>query len=128
MSNSEGGRWLNQELITAIALEYVWPDPPVVRRLGTATMERLHGLVGVYRHDGSPGITFTVELADGKATGQVNQYPPFVLTPTTEPDLFVFPRESMEIGFQRAADGTATKVLVGRAGEPPSSYSRAGDP
>ena len=124
MANSEGGRWLNQELIAAIADEFEWPDYPVRRRLGTATPEQLRELVGVYSLDASPNTTFTVKLEAGAAIGQINQYPPFELSPTTDTDLFVLPRESLEIFFQRSKDGTISKVTLRRAGDSGNSYSR----
>jgi hypothetical protein len=54
--------------------------------LGTATLEQLQDLVGVYALDSSPKTTFTVKTDHGKAIGQINKYPPFELEPTTEQD------------------------------------------
>jgi CubicO group peptidase (beta-lactamase class C family) len=127
MSNSEGGRWLNQELIAAIAHEYEWPGYPVRRSLGTVPPDKLNEVVGVYSLDSSPKITFTVQLEDDVPIGQIDQYPPFELTPTTEPDLFVLARESLEIVFQRDQDGTVSKVTLRRAGDSGSAYSRRSD-
>jgi CubicO group peptidase (beta-lactamase class C family) len=127
MASSEGGRWLNQELIAAIASEYEWPGYPVRRSLATATTEQLNELVGVYTLDASPKTTFTVRLEDGVPIGQINQYPPFELTPTTEPGLFVLARESLEIVFRRTEDGTVAKVTLRRAGDAGNSYTRRWD-
>lgn len=124
MASSGGGRWLNQELIAAIANEYRWPGYPVRRNLGTATPEQLHEITGVFSLDASPKTTFTVRLEENVPIGQINQYPPFELTPTTEPDLFVLPRESLEILFRRAEDGTVDKVTLRRAGDAGNSYTR----
>ena len=127
MASSDGGRWLNQELIAAIASEFEWPGYPVRRTLSTATAEQLNELVGVYNLDASPKTTFTVRLEDGVPIGQINQYPPFELTPTTEPDLFVLPRESLEILFRRSEDNTISKVTLRRAGDAGNSYTRRTD-
>jgi hypothetical protein len=99
----------------------------VRRSLGTATPEQLRELVGVYSLDASPEITFTVKMEDDGAIGQINHYPPFELTPTTEPDLFVLPRESLEILFRRAEDGTVAKVTLRRAGDAGNAYTRLAD-
>jgi hypothetical protein len=124
MANSGGGRWLNQEIIAAIASEYAWPGYPVRRRVASVTVEQLRELVGVYSLDASPKTTFTVRLEDGVPIGQINQYPPFELTPTTEADLYVLPRESLEILFRRDEDGVISKVTLRRAGDAGNSYSR----
>lgn len=124
MANSEGGRWLNKELMAAIAHEFEWPGYPVRRSLGSATPEQLRELVGVYSLDASPKTTFTVKLQDGAAIGQINQYPPFELSPTTDADLYVLPRESLEILFRRGEDGNIAKVSLRRAGDAGNSYSR----
>jgi CubicO group peptidase (beta-lactamase class C family) len=127
MANSEGGRWLNKELMAAIADEFDWPGYPVRRSLGTATPEQLRELVGVYSLDASPKTTFTVTLQDGTAIGRINQYPPFELSPTTEADLYVLPRESLEILFRRGEDGNIAKVTLRRAGDAGNAYSRRGE-
>jgi CubicO group peptidase (beta-lactamase class C family) len=124
MSNSDGGRWLHRELGAAIAAEYGWPDLPVRRTVKSATLEQLRELVGVYSLDAYPKTTFTVTLEEGTAKGRINQYPPFVLTPTTERDLYILPRESMEILFSRDDDGSVTAVTLGRAGDAGNRYSR----
>jgi CubicO group peptidase (beta-lactamase class C family) len=124
MSNSDGGRWLHREIEAAIAAEYGWPDLPVRRTLGSATPEQLRDLAGVYTLDMSPKTTFTVTIEGDTASGQINQYPPFELTPTTEADLYILPRESMEILFSRNADGTVDAVKLGRAGNAGNRYSR----
>jgi len=124
MSNSDGGRWLQQELLAAIAEEYEWPGYPVRRILGTTTPEQLQELVGVYSLDSSPKYTFTVKIEDGAAVGQINKYPTFQLEPTTERDLFLLPRESLEILFRRGEDGTIAKVTLRRSGDSGNSYSR----
>jgi CubicO group peptidase (beta-lactamase class C family) len=124
MANSEGGRWLNKELIAAIADEFEWPGYPVRRSLGTATREQLRELVGVYSLDSSPKTTFTVKLEEGIAIGQINQYPPFKLSPTTDTDLYVLPRESLEILFRRGEGGKISRVTLRRAGDAGNSYSR----
>jgi CubicO group peptidase (beta-lactamase class C family) len=124
MANSEGGRWLNKELVASIADEFEWSGYPVRRSLGTATREQLRELVGVYSLDSSPKTTFTVKLEEGIAIGQINQYPPFELSPTTDTDLYVLPRESLEIVFRRGEDGDISKVTLRRAGDAGNSYSR----
>jgi CubicO group peptidase (beta-lactamase class C family) len=124
MSNSDGGRWVNQELIAAIAHEYGWPGYPVRRSLGTVAPEEIGELVGVYSLDAAPANTFTVTREDGKAIGQVNQYPPFDMTPTDEPDLFVLASESLEIVFGRKEDGAVTQVTLRRAGDTGNTYTR----
>jgi hypothetical protein len=124
MVNSEAGQWLVEELIASIADEYAWPGYPVRRTLGTATPQQLDELVGVYGLDASPGFTFSVTVKDGVAIGQVKQYSPFEMQPTTEADLFVLPRESLEIVFRRAGDGRVTGVVLRRAGDTGSAFSR----
>lgn len=124
MSNSDGGRWLHRELEAAIAAEYGWSGLPVRRTLGSATPEQLRELAGVYSLDASPKTTFTVVVEGVTAKGQINQYPPFELVPTTEPDLYLLPRESMEILFSRDIDGAISAVILGRAGDAGNRYSR----
>jgi hypothetical protein len=124
MASSGGGRWVNQELIAAIANEYEWPGYPVRRSIATASVEQLRELVGVYSLDASPKTTFTVRIENDVAIGQINQYPPFELTPTTEDDLYVLPRESLEILFRRDDDNAISKVTLRRAGDAGNSYTR----
>jgi hypothetical protein len=119
---------VQQELTAAIAAEYGWPGFPVRRKLAAATPGQLEEIVGTYALDASPKFTFAVTLQDGAATGQINQYPPFQLEATTEPDLYVLPRESLEIVFQRADDGTVSGVVLRRAGSTGNAYSRIGKP
>ena len=128
MSNSDGGSLLNGELIAAIAAEFQWPGYPVRRRLGTASPEQLDPLVGVYESDAHPGTTFAVRLDGDVATGQVNQYPRFELTPTDVPDHFVLPSRSLEVVFERDDAGHVDAVTLGTAGEAGSRYSRRPDP
>jgi len=124
MTNSGGGRWLQQELIAAIAAEYGWPGYPVRRRLATATPDQLKELAGVYALDSAPEYTFSVRFENGKAIGQINQYPPFELAPTTDRDLYVLARESLEILFLRDENGAIVQVEMRRAGESGNRYSR----
>jgi len=124
MSNSSGGRWLQQELLAAIAQEYEWPGYPVRRTLGKSTPEQLQELVGVYSLDSSPKTTFTVTIEKGAAIGQINKYPTFEMESTTERDLYVLPRESLEVLFRRGEDGTIARVTLRRSGDSGNSYSR----
>ena len=128
MTNSDGGRWLQQELIAAVAAEYAWPGYPVRRSLGTATADQLDELAGVYTLDASPEYAFTVRIENGKAFGQINQYPPFELAPTTDRDLYILARESLEISFLRDEDGTIVQVELRRAGDSGNRYSRQAGP
>lgn len=123
-SEGEGPQLLAPELIASIADEYAWPGYPVRRTLGTATPQQLEELVGVYALDALPGFTFSVTVQDGKAIGQIKKYPPFEIQPTTEADLFVQPRENLEIVFRRGGDGRITGVVLRRAGETGSAFSR----
>jgi CubicO group peptidase (beta-lactamase class C family) len=123
MASSDGGSWLNQELIAAIAREHAWPGYPVRRRIATVSAEQMRELVGDYSLDAFPDTVFTVRMKGGALEGQINQYPPFELTPTTEQDLFVLPRESLEILFRRT-DGRVTKVTLRRAGDAGNAYTR----
>jgi hypothetical protein len=50
--------------------------------------------------------------------------PPFELMPTTELDLFVLARESLEIIFHRGDDGTIEKGMLRRAGDSGHYYTR----
>ena len=126
MVNSEGAgaQYLATELIASIADEYAWPGYPVRRTLATATPQQLDELVGVYGADSLPNFTFSVTVKDGVAFGQVNQYSPFEMQPTTEADLFVQPSESLEIVFRRADDGRVAGVELRRAGDIGSAFSR----
>ena len=128
MTNSDGGRWLQQELIAAIAAEYAWSGYPVRRSVGTATADQLDELAGVYTLDASPEYAFTVRIENGKAFGQINQYPPFELAPTTDRDLYILARESLEILFLRDEDGTIVQVELRRAGDSGNRYSRQAGP
>lgn len=128
MTNSDGGRWLQQELIAGIAAEYGWPGYPVRRSLATATSEQLNELAGVYTLDAAPEYTFSVKTENGKAIGQINQYPPFELAPTTDRDLYILARESLEIVFLRDENGAIVQVEMRRAGESGNRYSRRANP
>jgi len=124
MSNSDAGRWLNQELLAAVAREYQWPGFPVRRSLGTVTLGQMQELVGVYVLDASPDERFTVRVENGELVGQIGKNPHFELTPTTDRDLFVLASESLEVVFQRAADGSVSGVTLRRAGDTGNAYSR----
>ncbi len=127
MASSGGGRWLNQELMAAVASEYGWPGFPVRRTLATATAGQLAELVGTYSLDAAPEYTVTFRLEDGTAVGQIGQYPPFELTPTTDRDIYVVASESLEVVFQRADDGAISRVVLRRAGDAGNTYSRRVD-
>ena len=47
--------------------------------------------------------------------------------PTTELDLLVLARESLEIIFHRGDDGTIEKVMLRRAGDSGHYYTRRAD-
>jgi CubicO group peptidase (beta-lactamase class C family) len=128
MSNSDGGRWLNRELIAAIAREYGWPDFPVRRTLAPASVATLQELVGTYHLDAGPGFNLAVRLEAGVAKGQVNDHPPFILEPTTDYDIYVLPQQSMELQFQRSDSGAIEQVVMRRAGETGSVYRRIATP
>ena len=128
MANSEGGRRFNHQLIAAIANEYDWPGLPVRRSLGTATLEQLRELVGVYSLDADPDFTFTVRLEDGVAFGQIQQYSPIELIPTDEPDLYVVPGESLEVLFRRAEDNTVSWLTMRWSGDHGSKFIRRVEP
>jgi len=128
MTNSDGGRWLQQELIAAIAAEYGWPGYPVRRSLANATPDQLEELAGVYTLDASPEYSFSVRVENGKAIGQINQYPPFELAPTTDRDLYILARESLEIVFLRDENEAIVQVEMRRAGESGNRYSRRANP
>lgn len=124
MANSEGGRRFNHQFIAAIANEYDWPGLPVRRSLGTASLEQLRELVGVYSLDAEPDFTFTVRLEDGAAVGQIEQYSPIELIPTEEPDLYVVPRENLEVLFRRAEDDTVSWLTMRWSGGHGSKFIR----
>lgn len=128
MTNSDGGRWLQQELIAAIAAEYGWPSYPVRRSLGSVTADQLEELAGVYTLEASPEYTFLVRIENGKAIGQINQYPPFELAPTTDRDLYILARESLEIVFLRDENEAIVQVELRRAGDAGNRYSRLAAP
>lgn len=124
MASSGGGMRLQQELMAAIAQEYDWPGFLVRRTLAAAKPGQLEELVGKYALDVKPTLVLKITFEGGTATGQVNQNPPFQLEPTTEPDLYVLPSQSLEIVFQRAMGGTVTGVVMRRAGTSGHHYSR----
>jgi len=124
MSNSDGGSFLNQEIIAAIAAEFDWPGYPVRRRLGTASVAQLRQIVGVYALDVQPDTTFTVRLEGSVATGRINRYPPFPLTATDVADRFVEPSRGLELVFERDDSGLVQSVSLGPAGEAGYRYSR----
>jgi CubicO group peptidase (beta-lactamase class C family) len=128
MASSGGGMRLQQELMAAIAQEHGWPGFLVWRTLAAAKPGQLEELVGRYALDVSPKLVLSVTLEDGTATGQVNEFPPFQLEPTTKPDLYVLPSQSLEIVFRRATDGTVTGVVMRRVGTSGHHYSRLEDP
>jgi len=128
MASSDGGRWLNPELMAAIGSEFGWPDYPVRHTLASAPAERLRELVGVYFLDAGPGFKLSVTLDDGVATGQINEYPPFKLEPTTEPDLYVLPEQSMELVFQRSDEGSIEQVLLRQVADTGAIYTRIAAP
>ena len=124
ISNSEAGRWLNRELIAAIATEYDWPGYPVRRRAGTVTAEQMRELSGTYGVEGFSDATFSVRVEGSRLLGKLSGGQPFEMTPTTDEGLFVLPSESLEMLFHRASDGTIEKVTVRRAGESGNVYDR----
>ena len=126
MSNSDGGGFLNEELLAGIAHAFRWPGYPVRRRLAKAAPEGLGELVGVYGLESFPESTFTVRLENDVPTGQVGRHPPFELAATTEPDLFVLPRQSLEVVFGRSRDGRVETVTLRRAGQTGNRYRRVG--
>ncbi|HSO22135.1 MAG TPA: hypothetical protein VLT81_04460, partial [Chondromyces sp.] len=123
-SEGQGAQMLATELIATVANEYAWPGYPVRRTLAPATPQQLDELVGVYDADFARNFTLSVTLKDGKAIGQVNQHSPFEMQPTTEADLFVVPTTSLEIVFRRGDDGRITGVVLRRAGDIGSAFSR----
>ena len=128
MASSGRGMRLQQELMAAIAQEYDWPGFLVRRTLEAAKPGQLEELVGGYALDVNPTLVLKVTFEGGTATGRVNEHPPFQLEPTTEPDLYVLPSQSLEIVFQRAMNGTVTGVVMRRAGTSGHHYSRLEEP
>ena len=74
--------------------------------------------------DASPDYSFSVRLEGSMLQGQLTGGSPFELRPTTEPDLFVLPPESLEFLFVRGTDGAVARVMVRKAGDTGNSYSR----
>jgi hypothetical protein len=114
--------------MAAIGSEFGWSEYPIRHTLTSAPAERLRELIGVYFLDAGPGFKLSVTLEDGVATGQINEYPPFKLEPTTEPDLYVLPQQSMELVFQRSDEGAIVQVLLRRVGDSGAVYTRIAAP
>jgi len=118
MTNSDGGEFLIQELLRAVAKEYSWPDfQPVEHVVAKIDPAILGAYAGIYEDPNSGRITVTM-----KNNTLYLQAPPLgpepqELYPESSADFFILSND-VTFSFQRDEKGNVSKIVVHAFGHP----------
>jgi CubicO group peptidase (beta-lactamase class C family) len=112
MTNSDGGEFLIQELLRAVAKEYAWPDlQPVEHALAKIDPASLRSYVGIYENPDAGKIT--VSMKNNTLFTQADPLgpEPQELYPESSADFFIL-SDDVTVTFQRDEKGHVSKMIV----------------
>jgi CubicO group peptidase (beta-lactamase class C family) len=112
MTNSDGGEFLIQELLRAVAKEYSWPDfKPVEHAVAKIDPAILRAYTGIYENSNAGKIT--VSMKNNTLYSQATPLgpEPQELYPESSTDFFVLSND-VTLSFQKDEKGKVSKVIV----------------
>jgi CubicO group peptidase (beta-lactamase class C family) len=112
MTNSDGGEFLIQELLRAVAKEYSWPDlQPVEHTLAKVDPALLRAYVGIYEDPNAGKITVSMKNNSLYTLADPLGPEPQELYPESNTDFFILSND-VTVSFQRDAKGKVSKMIV----------------
>jgi len=112
MTNSDGGEFLIQELLRAVAKEYSWPDSkPVEHTVAKIDLAILRAYTGIYEESNAGKIT--VSMKNNTLYSQATPLgpEPQELYPESSTDFFILSND-VTLSFQKDEKGKVSKVIV----------------
>jgi CubicO group peptidase (beta-lactamase class C family) len=112
MTNSDGGEFLIQELLRAVAKEYSWPDfKPVEHAVAKIDPAILRAYTGIYENSNAGKIT--VSMKNNTLYSQATPLgpEPQELYPESSTDFFILSND-VTLSFQKDEKGKVSKVIV----------------
>ena len=112
MTNSDGGEFLIQELLRAVAKEYSWPDfQPIERTVAKIDPATLRAYAGTYENPNAGKITVSVKNGALYVEASPLGPEPEELYPESSTDFFILSNDVTD-SFQKDEKGKVSKVIV----------------
>jgi CubicO group peptidase (beta-lactamase class C family) len=112
MTNSDGGEFLIQELLRAVATEYSWPDfQPFERAVTKVDPARLGAYTGIYEDPDAGKITVSMKNNTLYLQAAPLGPEPQELYPESSTDFFILSND-VTFSFQKDEKGNVSKVIV----------------
>ena len=112
MTNSDGGEFLIQELLRAVAKVYSWPDlQPVEHTVAKVDPALLRAYVGIYEDPNAGKITVSMKNKSLYTQADPLGPEPQELYPESNTDFFILSND-VTVSFQRDEKGNVSKMIV----------------
>lgn len=112
MTNSDGGDFLIQELLRAVAKEYSWPDfQPIERTVAKIDPAILRAYAGTYENPNAGKITVSMKNNTLYVQADPLGPEPEELYPESNTDFFILSNDVID-SFQKDEKGNVSKVIV----------------
>jgi len=112
MTNSDGGEFLIQELLRAVAKEYSWPDfRPVEHAVVKIDPDVLRAYAGIYEGPNAGKITVSMKNNALFVQGDPLGPAPQELYPESSTDFFILSND-VTLTFQKDDKGKVSKIIV----------------
>jgi CubicO group peptidase (beta-lactamase class C family) len=112
MTNSDGGEFLIQELLRAVAKEYSWPDfQPIERTVAKIDPAILRAYAGTYENPNAGKITVSMKNNTLYVQADPLGPEPEELYPESSTDFFILSNDVTD-SFQKDEKGKVSKVIV----------------
>jgi CubicO group peptidase (beta-lactamase class C family) len=112
MTNSDGGEFLIQELLRAVAKEYSWPDlQPVERAVAKINPAVLRAYAGIYEDPNAGKITVSMRNNSLYVQADPLGPEPQELYPESSTNFFILSND-VTVSFQKDEKGNVSKVIV----------------
>ena len=112
MTNSDGGEFLIQELLRAVAKEYSWPDlQPVEHTVAKIDPAVLRAYAGIYEDPNAGKITVSMKNNTLYVQADPLGPEPEELYPESSTDFFILSNDVTD-SFQKDEKGNVSKVIV----------------
>lgn len=112
MTNSDGGEFLIQELLRAVAKEYSWPDfQPIERTVAKIDPAILRAYAGTYENPNAGKVTVSMKNNTLYVQADPLGPEPEELYPESNTDFFILSNDVID-SFQKDEKGNVSKVIV----------------